>query len=171
MNVPRWWQKVSLQRAIPEKSATRVLVCTLVFTLTITLTVLTCLGQSQESKDKDKDSKDKDSNTQESRDAVSTIAVNVNVVTLPVTVRDKHGQLVKDLTKDDFTLQDRRASANHQVFFPGIESAAHARPAGRYQFESARGSRPGAQREPQLSRSDAGAAKGQGISHPFRSRS
>ncbi len=105
MNVTRLWHKVSLQRPIPGNPATRVLLCTLVFTLTIALTVLTCLGQSQESKDKDKDSKDKDSNAQESRDAVSTIAVNVNVVTLPVTVRDKHGQLVKDLTKDDFTLQ------------------------------------------------------------------
>jgi VWFA-related protein len=40
------------------------------------------------------------------QDAVSTIAVNVNVVTLPVTVRDKHGKIVKDLTKDDFTLQE-----------------------------------------------------------------
>ncbi|MGB8776186.1 MAG: VWA domain-containing protein, partial [Terriglobales bacterium] len=29
-----------------------------------------------------------------------------NVVTLPVTVRDKHGKIVRDLTKDDFTLQE-----------------------------------------------------------------
>ncbi|MFZ3262850.1 MAG: VWA domain-containing protein [Terriglobales bacterium] len=94
-----------MQGAIPRSPAVRVLVFTLVCTLTIALTVLSVLAQSQESKDKDKDSKDKDSNAQESRDAVSTIAVNVNVVTLPVTVRDKHGQLVKDLTKDDFTLQ------------------------------------------------------------------
>jgi VWFA-related protein len=28
------------------------------------------------------------------------------VVTLPVTVRDKHGKIVRDLTKDDFTLQE-----------------------------------------------------------------
>jgi VWFA-related protein len=34
-----------------------------------------------------------------------TMAVDVKVVTLPVTVRDKHGKIVKDLTKDDFTLQ------------------------------------------------------------------
>jgi VWFA-related protein len=32
------------------------------------------------------------------------IAVDVRVVTLPVTVRDKHGAIVRDLTKDDFTL-------------------------------------------------------------------
>jgi VWFA-related protein len=38
--------------------------------------------------------------------AASTIAVDVRVVTLPVTVRDKHGKIVRDLTKDDFTLQE-----------------------------------------------------------------
>ena len=85
MNAPCFWQDMSLQRAIPSKPSTRVLV----FTLSFALTVLPGLGQSQES-----------------RDSVSTIAVDVKVVTLPVTVRDKHGQLVKDLTKDDFTLQE-----------------------------------------------------------------
>ena len=44
--------------------------------------------------------------TPKSSDTVSTISVDVKVVTLPVTVRDKHGQIVKDLTKDDFTLQE-----------------------------------------------------------------
>jgi VWFA-related protein len=38
--------------------------------------------------------------------AATTIAVDVKVVTLPVTVRDKHGKVVRDLTKDDFTLQE-----------------------------------------------------------------
>src|SRR6202451_16960 len=42
----------------------------------------------------------------EAQDAPSSIAVDVNVVTLPVTVRDKHGKIVHDLTKDDFTLQE-----------------------------------------------------------------
>jgi VWFA-related protein len=36
----------------------------------------------------------------------TTIAVDVKVVTLPVTVRDKHGKIVRDLAKDDFTLQE-----------------------------------------------------------------
>src|ERR1700686_3814054 len=46
------------------------------------------------------------------QDAATTIAVDVKVVTLPVTVRDKHGKIVRDLTKDDFTLQeDGRAQA------------------------------------------------------------
>jgi VWFA-related protein len=40
------------------------------------------------------------------QDSVSTVAVNVKVVTLPVTVRDKHGKIIRDLTKDDFTLQE-----------------------------------------------------------------
>ena len=37
---------------------------------------------------------------------VATMAVDVKVVTLPVTVRDKHGQIVRNLTKDDFVLQE-----------------------------------------------------------------
>ncbi len=40
------------------------------------------------------------------QEPVATVAVDVKVVTLPVTVRDKHGKIVRDLTKDDFTLQE-----------------------------------------------------------------
>jgi VWFA-related protein len=40
------------------------------------------------------------------QEAAATIAVDVKVVTLPVTVRDKHGKIIRDLTKDDFTLQE-----------------------------------------------------------------
>jgi VWFA-related protein len=35
-----------------------------------------------------------------------SIAADVKVVTLPVTVRDKHGAIVRELTKDDFILQE-----------------------------------------------------------------
>jgi VWFA-related protein len=35
-----------------------------------------------------------------------TIQMNVKVVTLPVTVRDKHGKLITNLGKDDFTLTE-----------------------------------------------------------------
>jgi VWFA-related protein len=42
----------------------------------------------------------------EAQDTAATISVDVKVVTLPVTVRDKHGAIVRDLTKDDFTLQE-----------------------------------------------------------------
>jgi VWFA-related protein len=38
--------------------------------------------------------------------SVTTMSVDVKVVTLPVTVRDKHGQIVRNLTKDDFVLQE-----------------------------------------------------------------
>src|SRR6266851_3976394 len=38
------------------------------------------------------------------QEAGATIAVDVKVVTLPVTVRDKHGKIIRDLAKDDFTL-------------------------------------------------------------------
>ncbi len=39
-------------------------------------------------------------------DQGATMSVNVKVVTLPVTVRDKKGQIVRNLTKDDFVLQE-----------------------------------------------------------------
>ena len=38
--------------------------------------------------------------------ATTTLSVDVKVVTLPVTVRDKHGQIVRNLTKDDFLLEE-----------------------------------------------------------------
>jgi VWFA-related protein len=38
--------------------------------------------------------------------AATTVLVDVKVVTLPVTVRDKKGQIVRNLTKDDFVLQE-----------------------------------------------------------------
>ena len=38
--------------------------------------------------------------------SVTTMAVDVKVVTLPVTVRDRKGQIVRNLTKDDFVLQE-----------------------------------------------------------------
>lgn len=39
-------------------------------------------------------------------DSAATVSVDVKVVTLPVTVRDKHGQIVRNLTKEDFTLEE-----------------------------------------------------------------
>jgi len=38
--------------------------------------------------------------------SATTLSVDVKVVTLPVTVRDKHGQIVRNLTKDDFILAE-----------------------------------------------------------------
>lgn len=42
----------------------------------------------------------------EKPEAAATLSVDVKVVTLPVTVRDKHGQVVRNLTKDDFVLEE-----------------------------------------------------------------
>ncbi len=42
----------------------------------------------------------------QAQEPAAAVAVDVKVVTLPVTVRDKHGKIVRDLTKDDFTLQE-----------------------------------------------------------------
>ena len=39
-------------------------------------------------------------------DTPAVVAADVKVVTLQVIVRDKHGKIVHDLTKDDFTLQE-----------------------------------------------------------------
>lgn len=50
------------------------------------------------------------------QEAAATIAVDVKVVTLPVTVRDKHGKIVRDLTKDDFTLQEDGRPQNIKYF-------------------------------------------------------
>jgi VWFA-related protein len=47
-----------------------------------------------------------DSSAAKAAPAVPTLSVDVNVVTLPVTVRDKHGKIVRDLTKDDFALEE-----------------------------------------------------------------
>ena len=58
-----------------------------------TATVIACLGTIRASGG-------------QAQDGATTVAVDVKVVTLPVTVRDKHGKIVRDLTKDDFTLQE-----------------------------------------------------------------
>lgn len=51
-------------------------------------------------------------NSAPSSDHPPTFSAQVKVVTLLATVRDKHGQIINDLSKDDFTLQeDGRAQA------------------------------------------------------------
>jgi uncharacterized lipoprotein YajG len=50
---------------------------------------------------------------------VATMSVDVKVVTLPVTVRDKKGQIVRNLTKDDFVLQEDGRPQNNQVLYAG----------------------------------------------------
>jgi len=48
--------------------------------------------------------------------SVSTMSVDVKVVTLPVTVRDKKGQIVRNLTKDDFVLREDGRSQSIKYF-------------------------------------------------------
>ncbi len=71
------------------------------YVLIAALAVLLGVGSSLEAQEKDQN-KDKDKD----RDTAATIAVDVKVVTLPVTVRDKKGKIIRDLTKDDFALQE-----------------------------------------------------------------
>ena len=50
----------------------------------------------------------------DSSDTSTKISVNVNVVNVLATVRDKHGKIVNNLTKDDFTLtEDGRPQSIH----------------------------------------------------------
>src|ERR1700722_2445512 len=112
---------MSVQRVLPL----RIINQALVFALSFVLAVPPSFGQSnsgrssfgqsaqnadtQSGKESSRaaDSPTPQQNTaQQNKDSVATIAVDVNVVALPVTVRDKHGAIVKDLTKDDFTLQE-----------------------------------------------------------------
>ena len=47
-----------------------------------------------------------------------TFSTGVNVVNVLVTVRDKQGQLVRDLSKDDFTLEEEGRIQNVRYFSP-----------------------------------------------------
>lgn len=50
----------------------------------------------------------------ETSDTADTISVKVNVVNVLATVRDKHGKIINNLTKDDFTLnEDGRPQSIH----------------------------------------------------------
>ena len=74
-------EKTILQSSMLPKLAT----CALI----LAATVLAALGQSQPA-----------------QDSAANAAAETRVVTLPVTVRDSHGKIVRDLTKDDFILEE-----------------------------------------------------------------
>ena len=78
-----WWKPAFA----PVVSA--LIVCALIVCAMIALVALPGVGPSMRA-----------------QEPAATVAVDVKVVTLPVTVRDKHGKIVRDLTKDDFTLQE-----------------------------------------------------------------
>ena len=50
-----------------------------------------------------------------------TISVNVKLVTMFATVRDKHGQLIRNLTKDDFVLQQDGHPQTISYFAPDAD--------------------------------------------------
>jgi VWFA-related protein len=75
-----------------------------IFAVLIALFGTDALLQAQDTAKNQEAAKTQDS--AKAPDAAATIGVDVKVVTLPVTVRDKHGKIVRDLTKDDFTLQE-----------------------------------------------------------------
>jgi len=85
VNFPHSYQGITMRNAWAFKPLLRALVLTLSFSLA----AAPVFGQ-----------------TAQGQGSVATIAVDVKVVTLPVTVRDKHGKIVRDLTKDDFILQE-----------------------------------------------------------------
>ena len=79
-----WWKAVAF-----ALSARAMIVCAPIVCALIALVALPGFGPSLRA-----------------QEPAATVAVDVKVVTLPVTVRDKHGKIVRDLTKDDFTLQE-----------------------------------------------------------------
>ena len=92
---------MTLQSGMLSRQMSRALVLALSFGLAVP----PGFGQSAQTKDSEQ-AKDSQAaaNSPSSKDSVATIAVDVKVVALPVTARDKHGAIVKDLTKDDFSL-------------------------------------------------------------------
>ncbi|MFZ3339298.1 MAG: VWA domain-containing protein [Terriglobales bacterium] len=100
---------MTLRRAMrSEMTLSKMMTQALVFALSFVLAFPPGFGQSTPAADSQaaKDAAPSAKEPPSSKDSVATISVDVNVVSLPVTVRDKHGAIVKDLTKDDFTLQE-----------------------------------------------------------------
>ncbi|MGD1090451.1 MAG: hypothetical protein ABSB35_00510 [Bryobacteraceae bacterium] len=72
---------------------------------------------------------------------------DVKVVNLLATVRDRDGRIVKDLTREDFNVQEDGRPQSIRYFFAGIKFALDHRVACRHQHESGAGSRIGANRQ------------------------
>jgi len=79
-----WWKAVAFAPIVSALVVSALIVCAM-----IALVALPSFGPSMRA-----------------QEPAATVAVDVKVVALPVTVRDKHGKIVRDLTKDDFTLQE-----------------------------------------------------------------
>jgi hypothetical protein len=95
------------------------------------------------------------------------MAVHVKVVNVPATVRDKHGKIVNNLTKDDFELEEDGRPQTLHYFSQESRSASNSRIAGRYEHEPAASFGPGTHGQFKLYRSDAASGQGQSIPHSF----
>ncbi|MGA9356216.1 MAG: VWA domain-containing protein [Terriglobales bacterium] len=107
--LPVLLSRMMLRRIGNRKTLSRALVAALTLALAVPPGFAQSPPANSQTAPAAKDAKDKDAEQNaapQNKDSVATIAVDVSVVALPVTVRDKHGAIVKDLTKDDFTLQE-----------------------------------------------------------------
>ncbi len=65
----------------------------------------------------------------------STLSVDVNVVNVLATVRNKQGQIVRDLNQEDFKLEEDGRPQTIRYFARETQPAADSGPVGRYQPE------------------------------------
>lgn len=70
----------------------------------------------QSTNNTDKNSGNTQAETPTKNQSTPTVSVNVNVVTVLATVRDKHGKIVGDLSKDDFALSEDGRPQNIHYF-------------------------------------------------------
>lgn len=81
---------------------------------------------------------------QQSQQPPPTISVNVKVVNVLAIVRTKHGEIVRNLTKDDFVLQEDDRPQTIGYFARETDLPLTPRSAGGYQHEPKARTRPGA---------------------------
>src|ERR1043166_2999743 len=67
------------------------------------------------------------------QDQLPTLKVDVDVVSILASVRDKKNALIPNLKQENLPLPERRKAANHQVLRQGDRPAAHHRAPGRRQ--------------------------------------
>ena len=124
--LPVLLSRMMLRRIGNRKTLSRALVAALTLALAVPPGFAQSPPANSQTAPAAKDAKDKDAEQNaapQNKDSVATIAVDVKVVTLPVTVRDKHGKIVNDLTKDDFTLQEDGRPQTIKYFSQDVESA------------------------------------------------
>ena len=97
-----------------------------------------------------------------------TFSSDVKVVNVLATVRDKHGQIVNSLSKDDFKLAQDGQPQSIRYFAKETDLPLTPRAAGGHQHEPAARARPGAHRQLQLPQQPDARRQGQGLCHSLR---